>query len=303
MSTTARILSGIAMILALFYADIALVRAGLYGWTLFVALPLGVGAVGAWVMPHRTPGEALSGATLATVFACGSLFLLGAEGAICIVMALPLVIPLGMVGGLAFYFLRHGLGARGFAALLMIPSASLAYDSTATPPVYEVRSSIEINAPVSEVWKHVIEFPELAKPDEWYFRAGVAFPKRAHIEGTGPGAIRYCEFSTGSFTEPIEVWDEPHLLRFSVTESPSPMREWSPYADVEPVHLHGYLISREGQFHLTELRDGRTLLEGTTWYQHGLWPAQYWRLWSDAIIHRIHLRVLRHIRDLSEGQG
>lgn len=29
-------------------------------------------------------------------------------------------------------------------------------------------------------------------------------------------------------------------------------------------------------------------------------PATYWRLWSDAIVHRIHLRVLRHIKQLAE---
>jgi hypothetical protein len=44
-------------------------------------------------------------------------------------------------------------------------------------------------------------------------------------------------------------------------------------------------------------------LEGTTWYRHGLWPAEYWRWWSDAIIHRIHLRVLRHVRMLAEQPG
>jgi len=48
------------------------------------------------------------------------------------------------------------------------------------------------------------------------------------------------------------------------------------------------------------LADGHTLLEGTTRYQHGLWPAEYRRWWSDAIIHRIHLRVLTHIRALAE---
>ncbi len=45
---------------------------------------------------------------------------------------------------------------------------------------------------------------------------------------------------------------------------------------------------------------GRTRLEGTTWYTNRMWPADYWRLWSDLIIHRIHSRVLRHIQALSE---
>ena len=78
------------------------------------------------------------------------------------------------------------------------------------------------------------------------------------------------------------------------------MSEWSPYAKLTPKHLHGYFVSEEGQFRLIPLGDNRTQLEGTTWYQHGLWPAEYWRWWSDAIIHRIHLRVLAHIRTLAE---
>jgi hypothetical protein len=37
-----------------------------------------------------------------------------------------------------------------------------------------------------------------------------------------------------------------------------------------------------------------------TWYKHGLWSASYWQIWSDFIIHRIHMRVLRHIQTASE---
>jgi hypothetical protein len=79
------------------------------------------------------------------------------------------------------------------------------------------------------------------------------------------------------------------------------MNEWSPYAHVMPRHLHGYLISKQGQLLLTPLPNGHTLLEGTTWYQHGLWPEMYWTAWSQAIIHRIHVRVLNHIKNLSES--
>jgi hypothetical protein len=147
------------------------------------------------------------------------------------------------------------------------------------------------------------DFFELPEPSEWLFRTGLAYPIRARIEGSGPGATRYCEFSTGPFVEPIKVWDEPHLLAFRVTDNPAPMHEWSPYAQVQPKHLHGYLVSKRGQFRLIRLANGQTLLEGTTWYQHGLWPAEYWRWWSDAIIHRIHLRVLNHVRMLAEEES
>jgi hypothetical protein len=44
----------------------------------------------------------------------------------------------------------------------------------------------------------------------------------------------------------------------------------------------------------------RTRIAGTTWYEHNLWPAGYWRVWSNHIIHRIHGRVLNHVKRLSE---
>jgi hypothetical protein len=112
--------------------------------------------------------------------------------------------------------------------------------------------------------------------------------------------VRHCIFSTGAFVEPIEVWDEPRLLKFGVTSQPPVMDEMSPYAHLKPPHLNSYLHSRKGQFLLTRLPDGRTLLEGTTWYENSFWPGIYWDRWSDYIIHRIHQRVLEHIKHLSE---
>src|SRR5207245_10945189 len=93
-------------------------------------------------------------------------------------------------------------------------------------------------------------------------QAGLAYPMRARIEGLGPGVIRYCEFSTGPFVEPIEVWDEPRLLQFRVTEDPAPMHEWSAYGHIQPKQLHAYLVSKRDQFRLTRLANGHTLLEG-----------------------------------------
>jgi hypothetical protein len=132
------------------------------------------------------------------------------------------------------------------------------------------------------------------------FRAGVAYPIRAQMLGSGVGVERHCVFSTGAFVEPLEVRDEPRLLKFSVTSNPAPTEEWTPYSHIDPPHLHGFLVSEGGQFLLTPVADGGTRVEGATWYRHELWPVGYWRMWSNAIIHRIHLRVLRHIRDEAE---
>jgi hypothetical protein len=116
--------------------------------------------------------------------------------------------------------------------------------------------------------------------------------------------VRRCEFTTGSFVEPIEVWDPPRELTFAVTSSPDPMREWTLWNGARPPHLDGYLQSTRGQFLLLDLPGGGTRLIGRTWYRTNMVPEAYWRLWADAIIHTIHMRVLRHVADLSEsGEG
>ena len=78
------------------------------------------------------------------------------------------------------------------------------------------------------------------------------------------------------------------------------MEEWSPYEGVAPEHLDGYLLPRRGEFRLVELPNGRTRLEGSTWYEQRLRPEGYWVLFSDAIIRRIHMRVLKHIAALAK---
>ena len=164
-----------------------------------------------------------------------------------------------------------------------------------TPALRKVTTAIEISVPPEKVWAHVVEFSELPAPKEWLFATGIAYPIRAEIYGTGAGAVRNCIFSTGAFVEPIEVWDEPNLLRFSVSEQPPVMEELSPYKHIEPPHLNGSIQSRRGQFQLIRLPAGKTRLEGTTWYYNQFDPAPYWNIWSDFIIHRIHRRVLEHI--------
>ncbi len=235
------------------------------------------------------------GLTMLSLAVAAAIFVVGGfEGLLCLAMAAPLAVPLALAGTWLGY-----MAAPGTLVLpLLIATGDLPRPSS--PPA-AVTSAVEIAAPAETVWRNVIEFPDLAPPKEWFFRAGLAFPLRARIEGRGAGAVRRCEFSTGTFVEPVIVWDEPRLLRFAVTHNPEPMRELSPY-EIHPAHLRGYFASTQGQFLLTPLANGHTLLAGTTWYRQELWPGVYWRLWTDAIVHRIHLRVLNHIKEISEGR-
>ena len=169
------------------------------------------------------------------------------------------------------------------------------------PPVREVLTSVEVDAPPERVWPHVIGFSDLPPPSDWVRLSGIAYPQRARIAGSGVGAVRHCEFSTGAFVEPVTAWEPPTRLAFDVTAQPPPMQEWSPYADVHPAHLDRALRSRRGEFRLIALPGGRTRLEGRTWYSIDMGPSAYWAWWSDLLIHRIHQRVLAHVRGLAEA--
>jgi hypothetical protein len=186
--------------------------------------------------------------------------------------------------------------------LLALPVTAVV-EPTAGRALREVRSSVVIAAPPDAVWPQVVAFPQLPEPVDWVFRAGVAYPIRARIEGSGVGAVRYCEFSTGPFVEPITRWEPGRRLSFDVVEAPPTMQELSPYADLSPPHLQGYLRSKRGEFRLIDLGNGHTRLEGSTWYEIEMAPEAYWRIISDALIHRIHRRVLEHIKREAEGSG
>jgi len=284
-----------------------------YGLSLFIALPFCLGFVSASLYGYRgavSYGESV-GVALLSVATLGVLLILFAwEGAICLLMAAPLGLALAVVGASFAHLIQSRRWNRRHApamlSIVMLALPAIIGGEQAlhrTPPVFAVKTAIEVSAPPEAVWKQVVAFSEIPAPREWYFRAGIAYPIRAEIFGQGPGAVRHCEFSTGPFVEPIQVWDEPHLLKFSVTQNPPPMEEWTPYSKIDTPHLDGFLVSNGGQFLLTSLPRGRTRLEGTTWYRHSMWPASYWKLWSDAIIHRIHLRILRHIQSLAENGG
>jgi hypothetical protein len=291
-----------------------------YGWGVFVALPFAQGVLASAIhgaRRYRSVGQCLSAALLCGVFTTVATFSLAVEGLGCLVMLLPLAIPIMLIGGVVGFSLQAGArpprvaGAPAVRFWSLVPLAlavpafmTAEHAAKPTAPLYAVTTSLDVDAPPAAVWQHVISFGRIPPPgaSDWIFRAGVAYPVDATIDGHGEGAVRRCVFSTGAFIEPITMWDEPRLLKFDVTSNPPAMREWTPYAHINTPHVNDFLVSHGGQFHLIPLDGGkRTRLEGTTWYEHNLWPAGYWRVWSDAIIHRIHGRVLRHVKSLTEA--
>jgi uncharacterized membrane protein YhaH (DUF805 family) len=284
-----------------------------YNWTLFVGGPFVLGLMSTLIYGYHAPrslAHCIGISLLTTTILCVLFVVLALEGIFCVMMAAPIAGALAAIGAIVGYFIQRRPASKDDIAriipllIVFMPGLMGAqYLNPPVPPLLSVVSSVVVDAPASTVWQNVIAFPQLPLPTELMFQKGIAYPTHAIIRGHGVGAVRECHFSTGAFIEPITIWKENEVLQFDVAAQPLPMTEWTPYKNIHPPHLDNYLVSKKGQFVLTSLPDGRTKLEGTTWYTNKMWPQGYWQLWSDYVIHRIHLRVLNHIKTISEQQA
>ncbi len=282
-----------------------------YGWGLFVGLPFVIGMTSVLLYGYSERRGYLSSMGVATLSMClfgGLLIVLAIEGLICIFMAGPIGVALALMGGTVGFLIQRTFLSGPTTTMLVVSTFALVPlimgvegVEDRTPPLTPIETSVTIDAPPQVVWDHVVDFGQLPPPEHWIFKTGIAYPTHAEMKGEGEGAVRYCHFSTGPFVEPIHTWDEPHRLAFDVEEQPPSMEELTPFETIDAPHIDDFLVSERGEFLLEELPDGGTKLTGTTWYRHHIWPVSYWKLWSDEVIHRIHLRVLNHVKNSAEA--
>ena len=277
-----------------------------YSTGLFLGVPFTIGYISSYIYNRRFPrsaGESIIIAVASVAIAGGALVVFALEGLACTVMAFPIALALAWPGAVVGRLVaRHAVEpGAGVGMALLIPLI-VAVEPRLAPLAHDVVTVVEIAAPSDVVWRYVVTFPDLPPPTELLFRAGVAAPLRARIVGAGVGATRYCDFTTGSFVEPITAWKEGRLLAFDITAQAPPMTEWSPYRDVNPPHVDGYFRATHGEFRLTPVPGGRTRLEGRTTYVVNMFPQRYWALPAGRIVAAIHERVLRHIATLAEEE-
>lgn len=283
-----------------------------YGAALMIGAPTISGfATGAFYGRMR-PDARFSGAALATLVAIGITLgvsiLFALEGLVCLAMALPLLVAPAFLGSLIGFTAAKAIPERTTSgtiagAVLLLPLLVMVEHVAPLPALSPppVETQIEIDAPPERVFPQVAAVDEMGPPEDPVFRAGVAYPIRATLDEGRVGGVRRCEFNTGTALETIEAWKPGEELTFHIDSQPDPMREATLYAGFRQPHLDGYVRNHRGQFTLERLPGGRTRLVGRSWYTVRMAPETYWRVWSDAVIHAIHRRVMRHVKVRSEA--
>ena len=136
---------------------------------------------------------------LSLLIFCLGLLLFAWEGAICLIMALPIGLFFNLLGcliGYAFITRKVGNSSATILFLFLSVPCFMAFENThkKKEELRFVKTSIKINARPEEVWENVIAFPQLNPPTEFIFKTGIAYPINATIDGKGVGAIRHCNF-------------------------------------------------------------------------------------------------------------
>ncbi|HSP46262.1 MAG TPA: hypothetical protein VLO30_09735, partial [Chthoniobacterales bacterium] len=153
-----------------------------------------------------------------------------------------------------------------------------------------ITDRIFIQAPPAKVWPHVLAFPEIPDPPHyWIFRIGLPYPTQTTSGGNFVGADRQCIFSNGVvIKERVAEFVANEKLTFDVAEQPT---------DPE---AYGHITLHRGRFVLQDNHDGTTTLIGSSWYTLHVRPRWYFNLWTRDMSRAVHLRVMNHIKRLSE---
>lgn len=213
------------------------------------------------------------------------------EGAICLLIVSPLIIGFILTGlaiGKSIFKNNSGLlKANVFGVLLLL----FVFDNLSEHKQLSlVTDTVVINAPVERVWPLVVEYdPIISKEDYWLFKIGMPSPIQSTVTGYHEGAGRKCIFSNGYvFDEKIVVYKPNEELTFDIVEQPR---------DPE---IMGHIDIVRGQFILKDNGNGTTTLIGNSWHRLYVFPEWYFGTWSKSITRNVHLRVMRHIKLLSE---
>ncbi len=283
-----------------------------YGAALMIGAPSISGFATGAFYARLQPGGRFRGAALATVISSALTFgvsiLFALDGVVCLMMALPLIIAPAFFCAFIGFEGARVLPQRAAVAsiamsILLLPLILAVEHFNPLPPLVPppVETAMVIDAPPSRVWAHLAEVEEMDLPKELFFQVGVAYPRKATLEREGVGAVRRCEFNTGTALETVETWSPSKELTFRIDTQPDPMREATLWNSVRQPHLDGYVRNVRGQFTLEALPGGRTRVVGRSWYTVRMTPEWYWRIWSDAVIHTIHGRVLDHVKARAEA--
>ena len=267
--------------------------AGIFVFSDFIIVPMLMGIISAyfWRDLNLKGGAYTLYAIFNSVVAVAGSYFFLQEGYICLIIISPLLMGFTIggtfIGKVMFQRNKNTLNISILSLLMVI----LTIDSFTTKPCENmVSDTMIINAPPEKVWQYVVAYePIKEKENYWLFQIGMPSPVQSTADAYCEGAGRKCIFSNGYvFDEKMTVFKPSEDLTFEITDQPR---------DPE---IMGHIDILRGQFLLKDNGDGTTTLTGNSWYRLYVFPTWYFDPWASSVTRNVHLRVMEHIKKLSE---
>ena len=235
----------------------------------------------------------------------GLLVMIGAEGAICILMAMPFIfVPLYimlLIGMIAGYYDRKKTLNSILVFIFFINPASYIFDSYIKPIQDTVTTEVIINSSQVKVWQLLSFKIIFNKPEFILFEKGISYPKSIELVNDNGNMIYYCKTNNDELNLKIDEFVKNKKIRFSLENQTVPMKELSPYEEIDAKHLHDYFIVDYGQISLEKINDNQTKIIAKTQYSYRIAPKWYWKKWSNYILDKMQYQVLNSIKTQAEN--
>jgi len=262
-------------------------------FSIFVIVPILMGIVSSWFwIKIELKSKALIGYSILNgLLAILLSYVFLGEGTICLLIVSPLIfifIISGVFLGQSMFRKNNQRLNVSVCALLFVV---FVVDSLSEHNyVNLVADEMVIKATPEQIWKNVVAFDKIEKKDDyWLFQIGMPSPSQTTVEGYYKGAGRKCIFSNGyTFDEKIVTYEPNKDLTFDIIGQP-----------LDP-EIMGHIDILRGQFLLKDNGNGTTTLTGNSWYRLHVFPVWYYDIWAKSITRNVHLRVMEHIKELSE---
>ncbi len=234
--------------------------------------------------------------------------LLNIEGAICIVMALPIALVCGSIGGVIGGLIgrQRKLSSAATLCVAVLPFLLGPIEASFRSPdqIRTVSSDIRIHASSTTIWQNIERVPAIA-PSElrtaWTHRIGFPRPVEATLSYEGVGGVRHASFERGLlFIETITAWEPQHRIAFNIKADSAHI----PTTTLdEHVTIGGrYFDVLDGEYTLEALANGDTMLHLTSHQRLSTDFNGYAGLWTDAVMQNLQTSILEVIQHRCERE-
>jgi len=229
------------------------------------------------------------------------------EALVCLVVALPIVIPCAAAGGWSMHLSlqKRSKDRLLVSFIVLLPYAMAPVEAWWSTP-HETRvmtDSVRIQAGADTIWKQIYQVPAIQShelPSQWIYHLGFPRPIAATIDREGIGAVRHATFERDvSFFEIVTDWQPLKKLSFTIKADP----DFVPRSAFDEHIIVGgrFYDVLNGTYEIEPQSDGSCILHLSSTHRLSTPFNGYAGWWSEWVMSQIQVSILQVIRNRCEA--